>query len=288
MRKYQSTTLTFCNLMKFLKLSTAVKKLSALTLGSIFVALPSIAMAGGLYSKATENKILLGGSGFEMNPDNSLHKEEHGSFDSAVSIFTRLETFDQNTSNRISVLPFKKLTKAAKNSINQYWTVQMANSGRSYTSPKLYSYHPDNLPETPCGSAVANNAFYCPVNNNIYFDRVFLKSQYDQVGDYAVVHILAHEWGHLVQNQMGINRSNNYSIQLELQADCFAGAYARFANYAGYLEDGDLLASLKAAQAGGDQDTPWFDPNAHGTSSQRIRAIVDGWNGPGACFSYRR
>ena len=96
---------------------------------------------------------------------------------------------------------------------------------------------------TGCGQASAQTGpFYCPVDRKVYFDLDFLTQLQDTfgaTGDLAAQYIVAHEYGHHIQNLVGINeqmrqaqqadpsRANQYSVALELQADCFAGAWAR-------------------------------------------------------------
>ena len=184
-----------------------------------------------------------------------------------------------------SARTLKGLINIASQDINQYWKYQMNSSGRRYVPPKLYPYTPSQPVKTACGLSIPNNATYCRLDNSISFDVKFLIEQHNKSGDYAIVNILAHEWGHLIQNQMGISRANYYGIQLELQADCFAGAYARKANDTGLLEIGDLEEAVRTTIDVADKGVPWFDPQAHGTARQRVSALLIGLNGPAACFS---
>src|SRR4030095_6843062 len=96
--------------------------------------------------------------------------------------------------------------------------------------------------------------------------------------------IIAHEWGHLVQAQSGISRGRHLTIQMELQADCFAGSYTKHAEEAKELEPGDLEEAAVGLYSGGDpRGMPWFSPQAHGSSRQRINAFLDGYRGR-PCF----
>jgi hypothetical protein len=96
-------------------------------------------------------------------------------------------------------------------------------------------------------------------------------------GDYAPVTILAHEWGHLVQELEGLREE--YTIEAELQADCLSGAFARHADERGALEPGDLQEGLDAAFRSGNYDVPWNDPSSHGTPPQRLAAFFLGYQG---------
>ena len=107
--------------------------------------------------------------------------------------------------------------------------------------------------DTGCGQASSEiGPFYCPVDSLVYFDLDFLlqlQEQFGATGDLAAQYIVAHEYGHHVQNVLGINaqmhqaqqsdpdRANEYSIALELQADCLAGAWARSAADRGQFDN---------------------------------------------------
>jgi predicted metalloprotease len=90
--------------------------------------------------------------------------------------------------------------------------------------------------------------------------------------------ILAHELGHHVQNQLGIFDAGLFTIQEELQADCFAGVWGRSVFEQGSLEEGDLgEAAEELANVADVPGTPWDHPGAHGTESQRIDAFFTGY-----------
>jgi predicted metalloprotease len=132
---------------------------------------------------------------------------------------------------------------------------------------------------------VLDNAFYCGLDHSIYYDNDLLETELANGGDFAVITVLAHEWGHLVQAQLGLLTSQ-MSIAKELQADCLAGVYARHAAEIGILEEGDLEEGASSLFEKGDfDDTPWFDPQAHGAPSQRYHAFAAGvTNGLRACL----
>ena len=90
--------------------------------------------------------------------------------------------------------------------------------------------------------------------------------------------ITAHEWGHLVQTELGIMSASYRSIDIELQADCFAGAWAKHADQAGELEAGDLQEGARALYNAGDPaNVPWFSRQAHGTPQQREDSFNNGY-----------
>src|SRR5690606_3800328 len=108
-----------------------------------------------------------------------------------------------------------------------------------------------------CGSAsAAVGPFYCPLDRKVYIDLSFyddLRRQFGAPGDFAQAYVIAHEVGHHVQNQRGLlGRGDAHSIEVELQADCLAGAWARSADARGLVEVGDVDGALNAAAQIGD------------------------------------
>jgi uncharacterized protein len=165
----------------------------------------------------------------------------------------------------------------AAQDLDTFWTEVFKESGVRYRPPA--DFLPYTRPvQTACGPAVLNNAFYCPRAHGIYYDYNFLQDQLNDDGDFAPVTILAHEWGHLVQGNLNLLTGQFYTIQTELQADCFAGAWAKHAADRGLLEEGDLEEGANSLfKAGDDIDLPWFDPGAHGQPEQRVEAFTIGF-----------
>ena len=129
---------------------------------------------------------------------------------------------------------------------------------------------------TGCGQASAQTGpFYCPADNLVYFDLDFLaqlQSDFGAEGDLAAQYIVAHEYGHHIQNVLGINaemhrlqqqdprNANAYSVALELQADCLAGAWANDANARNQFDSArEIEEALGAAAAVGDDAHPAAD-----------------------------
>jgi predicted metalloprotease len=154
---------------------------------------------------------------------------------------------------------------------------------------------------TGCGQASSQmGPFYCPADERVYFDLDFLaqmQQQFGAPGDLAAQYIVAHEYGHHVQNVLGVSsevsrlqqqnpdQANRYSVALELQADCLAGAWARNADEHGLLEQGEISEALTAAAAVGDdriqeQAGMTVDPDTftHGTSEQRVQWFRRGYD----------
>lgn len=183
------------------------------------------------------------------------------------------------------------------------WSTAFRRAGLDYETTRLVLFR--NGVSTACGSASsAMGPFYCPADHRVYLDLDFfreLRTRFGAPGDFAQAYVIAHEFGHHVQNIRGImtevtrrqredpGRANDLSVRLELQADCLAGVWAHSAYEADLLEDGDLEEGLAAAAAVGDdriqsQAGMRVDPDAftHGTSQQRERWFTRGFEGGSA------
>ena len=176
------------------------------------------------------------------------------------------------------------------------WNRVFSAAGRQYQEPVLVLFE-DGV-RSACGSASsASGPFYCPADQKVYLDLSFfreLDQRFGAPGDFAQAYVVAHEVGHHVQNLLGINRqvqqgqqssgsragANALSVQLELQADCFAGVWGHHANKKQLLDHGDIDEGISAAAAIGDDRltkgrvSP--DSFTHGTSEQRARWLRQG------------
>jgi predicted metalloprotease len=180
-----------------------------------------------------------------------------------------------------------------------FWEQEFAAAGRSYQRAKLVLFR-DQV-SSGCGLASsATGPFYCPLDQKVYIDLGFfdeLNQRFQAPGDFAQAYVLAHEIGHHIQQQLGIEQEvrqqsqanpgdgNELSVRLELQADCLAGAWARSTYDRGILESGDLQEGLTAASAVGDdriqsQAQGRIDPESftHGTSEQRAHWLQTGFD----------
>jgi predicted metalloprotease len=177
-------------------------------------------------------------------------------------------------------------------SLEQYWAQALpAELGAEYSDPERYSYYRGEEGGPRCGSeqAPARNAFYCPVGDFIAWDETGLMiPYYVQSGDFAAAFVLAHEFGHAMQARLP--QKERPGILNELQADCFAGAWARHVQDEGLLEAGDLdEATLAVFSARDVPGTDFTDPRAHGSGFERTRAFTDGYEGgPGPCYPARQ
>jgi predicted metalloprotease len=171
--------------------------------------------------------------------------------------------------------------------LRDYWSVALPELyGIEHISPSAFIDYRSAEDAPTCGGqqVEAGNAFYCVPENYIAWDEAGLLMPYfAQVGDFAIAYVLAHEWGHAIQKQVGAQAEAG--IFFELQADCYAGAWGADADLRGMLEPGDVEEGLAAVRSVGDlPGVPWFDPQAHGTPEQRIEAFAAGFRrGPFAC-----
>jgi uncharacterized protein len=174
------------------------------------------------------------------------------------------------------------------------WNQIFARNGKQYQAPTLVLF--TGQVQSACGFAqAASGPFYCGSDQKVYIDLAFyreLRERFKAPGDFAQAYVVAHEIGHHVQNQLGImqkvqsmqsrvqqEESNQLSVRLELQADCFAGVWAHTAHRdRKILEEGDVEEGLNAAAQIGDDSIMkrtrgYVVPEGftHGSAAQRQR-----------------
>jgi uncharacterized protein len=170
----------------------------------------------------------------------------------------------------------------ANTDISRFWSRTFRSIGRPWQKPTAYEYQ--TFARTPCGIANQFNAIYCLRNRSIYVNVPLLLQANQQAGDFAAITILAHEYGHAVQDQLGLSRIHRYLVQEELQADCFAGVYAKDARKRGLLDQTDVQEGYLQSFLSGQLR---FHPNSHGTKQQRARAFYRGvTSGFRSCLAY--
>ena len=179
------------------------------------------------------------------------------------------------------------------------WEEVFRQNGRQYRDPTLVLF--TDQVQSACGIAgAAVGPFYCPGDEKVYIDLSFyeaLRRRFNAPGDFAQAYVIAHEVGHHVQKLLGISdrvsamqrrvsevEANQLSVRLELQADYFAGVFARYVKDQGVLDPGDIEEALRAASAIGDdaiqrQSQGYVVPDSftHGTSEQRLRWFRRGY-----------
>lgn len=159
--------------------------------------------------------------------------------------------------------------------VDTFWARAFGGGDVPYASPGFVGY--DGSVATACGTA-ESVAFYCPLDQTIYYAPAFFADQERRIGNYAWVVVVAHEWGHHVQTLLGIRPTPDPGF--ELQADCAAGAYARDAATRGLLADGDITEAVRsAAEAGDPVWLPRDQLGAHGINDQRITSFMAGYLG---------
>jgi predicted metalloprotease len=180
------------------------------------------------------------------------------------------------------------------------WRELFRRMNREYIDPKLVLF--SGSVQSACGMAgAAVGPFYCPGDHKLYLDTSFfrdLRDRFGAPGDFAQAYVIAHEVGHHVQTLLGISdkvqnarrgadrtQANALSVRLELQADCFAGVWAKNADKTRHiLEEGDVEEALGAATAIGDDRLQRRSEGrvvpesfTHGSSAQRVRWFQRGF-----------
>lgn len=195
----------------------------------------------------------------------------------------------------------KKFVSVVLADTEDVWNDIFRKNGRTYREPKLVIFR-DQV-QSACGrTSAAVGPFYCPGDMTIYIDLGFydeLKTRFGAPGDFAQAYVIAHEVGHHIQNLLGtmdrVNalqarssqaKANDLSVRLELQADFYAGVWARYTQeMKGVLDQDDIPEALNAARAIGDdrlqrESQGYVVPESftHGTSEQRMRWFKRGWD----------
>jgi len=178
------------------------------------------------------------------------------------------------------------------------WRELFQQHGATYREPTLVLF--TQATQSGCGvGQAAMGPFYCPNDQKVYLDLSFfreLDQRFGAPGDFAQAYVVAHEVGHHVQTLSGVTervdalrqrggarQANAVSVRVELQADCYAGVWGRYAAQRGLLEPGDAEEGLKAAAAIGDdrlqqqtQGRVVPESFTHGTSEQRVEWLRRG------------
>jgi predicted metalloprotease len=191
----------------------------------------------------------------------------------------------------------------------QVWARVLPQYGTQYRETKLVLFR--DAVQSGCGVAQsAMGPFYCPNDERVYIDLGFydeLRRRFGAPGDFAQAYVLAHEVGHHVQHLIGTDQrvrqlqernpraANQLSVRLELQADCYAGVWAKSTEQRRLLEAGDVQEALGAAASVGDdriqsQETGSIQPESftHGSAEQRMQWFRRGFEtgSPESCNTF--
>ena len=172
------------------------------------------------------------------------------------------------------------LLNFASNDLNQYWQAEFDEGNLTYYAPRaVQAYTSDGR-----GSR-AYNAYYSGYTHSIHYDTRLMNDSLRSLGDVAPIFILAHEYGHLVQANLGLLTGSRSNVAKELEADCLAGAYLQNANERGLLENGDAEEAMRQAYRVGD-NLPETHAGAHGSPTQRAAAFELGFTeGADTCLT---
>jgi uncharacterized protein len=192
------------------------------------------------------------------------------------------------------------LMTAVLGDVDAYWTRVLVENG--YPEPSVrYDW-------IPSGSSVVDGcsgqstdetaAFYCPADDTIYLSEAFAGAVRDgdiqgwpsgdrvrsALGDMAVAYVIAHEEAHNIQQEIGAADLGLPTVNLELHADCFAGAWAGDAARRGVVDTNDVSIAKVTAWLVGDYEV--HNPGHHGTPAERREAFVSGFNDLSSCRTY--
>lgn len=207
----------------------------------------------------------------------------------------------QLTQNELQIREFVKMLSAEN---NQTWENVFAQNGMQYKEPQIVLF--ENVTQSGCGTAESSmGPFYCPADQTVYMDMSFFNELQQKFGakvtEFTIAYVMAHEIGHHVQTLLGttqqvdkLRRSGQYSeaemnrvsVATELQADFYAGLWAKQTNNReNFLEPGDIESAMEAAAAVGDDNIQkrsagYVNQEAftHGSSQQRVEWFMKGYN----------
>ncbi len=186
----------------------------------------------------------------------------------------------------------------------QTWSKIFQENGMQYRDPKVVMF--ESVTQSGCGTAqAAMGPFYCPADQTVYMDMSFFRELQQrfgaQVTEFSIAYVIAHEIGHHVQTLLGTtgkvdqlrasgryseSEMNRVSVATELQADFYAGVWARQTdNRENFLEPGDIESAISAAEAVGDDNIQRRSQGyvnqegfTHGSSAQRKEWFMKGYN----------
>lgn len=167
--------------------------------------------------------------------------------------------------------------------LEDYWKAELKDLGVNYRPPGIVQIYEGEEGAPP-------NAFYVPSADAVFIDLRLLNELAVEYGEYSAVAVLAHEWGHFIQDQLDLLSTSRPLRGIELQADCFTGSFTQYLSNTGQLQAGEKDAASDLFYSIGDDiinpDAPYNQPGAHGTGDERRGAFEYGWaNSDNACLS---
>jgi predicted metalloprotease len=215
------------------------------------------------------------------------------------SVASPIQTSQPDTARDQREEPMVQFVSFVLDDAQKTWSQILSSEGVSYRHAKLVLFR-DSI-DSACGMAQsATGPFYCPQDEKVYIDLGFydeLKQRFGTPGEFAQAYVLAHEIGHHIQKLTGIEQkaralqerdphsANQYSVRLELQADCFAGVWGYSTSQRKLLAEGEVQQGLNAAAAVGDDrlqrmSTGHVNPETftHGSSQQRMDWFQKGFS----------
>jgi len=225
-----------------------------------------------------------GGDNVTGNEAEDLDLDNDGILNAVDACPTQAETFNNVYDSDGCPDTPGEFYDAVQVDVESFWVGALAGGAFPYRALTAFVSYTTTV-NTPCGLAELGNAFYCTIDEGVYYDFNFLGLFLDQIGDMATAFIISHEIGHHVSKILGWDSPAVISTkQNELQADCFSGAWTFDADSRGQLEPGDLEEAVAAVITVGDPADTWFDPTQHGTAIQRTAAFAIGFDdGAAAC-----
>lgn len=200
-----------------------------------------------------------------------------------------IETFGEGITSETgaTVLVEGDLINNTINDLDTFYRDAFGYTDLEYVTPGAVLVEQGDSEMTACGPAQTGFwAFYCPGDQTLYLDEAFLM-ELGKKAPFAEAFVIAHEWAHHVQTNIGLERVQNppnewnevFSIELELMADCMSGAWAQDVGTRGLLQEQDIQQTIDfTIQYLGDPEyIDQYDPQAHGSAEQRADAFLGGY-----------
>jgi predicted metalloprotease len=173
--------------------------------------------------------------------------------------------------------------------LNTYWTREFRPLGRTYTPPRLVKAAHNQSIRSECGNSRGSDHSYCQFESTVYVDYdsddyVSFISLWDEERDLVIVATLGHEWGHHVQNLLGIFDDDSGSVadsrRFELQADCLMGLFVgHYEESSDWVGRGDIRDVIRDTRESGDDPEGPEEERDHGSSEERVAAFRRGYSG---------